>query len=187
MVSLAMAQKDVNDLNWQFERFDSGDRLQSMGRWISWAGLATNAVGAIIGNGLVQSGGGIGLTGGMILNGIGSRRMVNTMNDLDAEPQLEHRGWWPFYAGLGLNAIGAMYVADAYQRKEDAEGKSSDDTKLEMQFGSMFLIAGAVCHIIAWNKFSNSADNARNTRESGSFGMLPWWNEGPGIQMSWKF
>lgn len=187
MVSWAVAQKDVNDLNWQFERYESGEQLQGVGSWLSWAGLATNVVGTIIGNGFVQTGGSIGLTGGMILNGIGSRRMVNTMNDLNAEPKLVHRGWWPFYAGLGLNAIGSMYVTDAYQHVEDGADKNSDDVKTEMKFGSLFLIAGSVCHIIAWSKFSNSADDARNARESGSFGMLPWWNGGPGLQMAWTF
>ena len=39
-----------------------------------------------------------------------------------------------------VDAIGSMYVTDAYQHVEDGADKNSDDVKTEMKFGSLFLI-----------------------------------------------
>lgn len=148
-------------------QYQNGASLQFMGRVVSWSGVAGMVLGTRTGNATLASVGLIGWFVGMPLNGSGSNKMVDATNQMNPSTHVTHRGWPVYYTGMGLFGGGLALILNSV----DEDGYVENHSQADM--GSTMMLAGMICSIVGWYKFSASADDAEIVHSSLQFSVAP--------------
>lgn len=147
----------INNQNMFRKQFLDGQSTQRLGRILSWGGLAASVLGNSMGNPTLSGLGGLALLVGIPVNGTGSSKMVRAANELNPTAHVEHRGWAPYFTGVGLMVGGVLVMVDAVSSEDEYD----DDLNVQqLVTGALMVVAGDICMYVSWYKFSASADDA---------------------------
>ncbi|MEN9352845.1 MAG: hypothetical protein RL318_170 [Fibrobacterota bacterium] len=132
--------------------YAQGASRQRMGRAMSWGGIGVMVLAGVARQPVLTLGGFLAMMAGIPVNGSGASDMVDGVNQMNDRVKIDMTGWGTYIASWGTIAGGTVLAFSS---------QGSEQSKV---IASILLSGGSALQFVAWEQFSNSADQAKVAR-----------------------
>lgn len=186
--SLTTGQKDL-----YHQMAASGNTIYQVGSVLAWGGLAAYVLGNVVQEPVLAGVGSLGTLVGIPTMGVGAGKVERASLSLNPNGEKAYSGWPTYWTGWGLQGLGLVLIISSIEIETDP---MTGDEEAELNPGTavtgiISIIAGAVCHYVAWYQFSKRREQGNINMAGVAFQPQLHLHEGQvdgaGMRLSYSF